>query len=67
MPKKTFQISEKFLLIVFVITCCTILMAIGKMNSDDYQAVVVMALLIYGGHSAWRKWREKKELEKFND
>lgn len=55
--------SEKFILLVLIILCSTILTAIGKMTSEDCQAIIVMALAVVGGANIYKKWQEKKDIE----
>lgn len=51
-------LEPKFFLTILVILCCTLLTAMGKMAGDDYQAIMLIALGIYGVSS--RKKKESK-------
>lgn len=55
--------NERFFLTVLTIVCTTFLTAIGKMTSEDCQIIVIIILGINGGWKAYRKWREKKDLQ----
>lgn len=48
--------EPKFILTTLVIICCTLLTALGKIAGDDFQAIMLIALGIYGATS-----RKKKE------
>ena len=41
-----------FILTIFVISCCTVLTGLGKVQSKDFQAVVTMILAVYAGAKA---------------